>query len=736
MNTQIVLLLSFHECMHAHMVDVQVTVYTGALAEAIERADLLRCKLDEQDAAACKALEESHQRCDQLQQELDKAVGALAEAKAKASTEAELREIFHLAEHDRSGLINADELLALGQAANPSFTAQKCHDLIGRMDPNHTGRLLPDKFVEVMQKAMEGLSEPARQKGMKAMQAAAEGVARRAEAEAARKEAEAKAKDEAEVQAKCEAEARAELKSVACAKERAEALAEAIERADLLQCKLDEQDAAACKALEESHQRCDQLQQELDKAVGALAEAEAKASTEAELREIFHLADHDRSGLINADALLALGQAANPSFTAQKCHDLIDRMDSNHTGRLLPDKFVEVMQKAMEGLSEPARQKGMKAMQAAAEGVARRAEAEAARKEAEARAKAEAEAKARAQDHALMQQRHQNELKTQHKAFRDAEERARLLQRMLDEESDEALQQVERLKCKLDEQDARARKTLEEAYQHCDQLQQELDQAVTAIAEATIKASTEAELRKEAETRTEAEAEAKTQAEDCVPLLEKHDDQMQAMRKALKGEKERADLLQCVLDEQDEEADRQAQAQQNLDARTEEGLRSLLGGVEGLWLVYMQMHACTTTKGRLGRKTERQIDGRTNEQTGGQKNGRTDGRTDRQMDGQTDRLADNWTNGWMKRQMDGQTDGRTRKRTEDMETDGNMDRWTDGRTEDGRWRDARMHEQIVGRTDGQADGRMDGRTDGQKRGQAGRRAGGRWTHRQTDRQTD
>ena len=39
-----------------------------------EHADVLQRKLDEQDAAACKAIEEVQQRCDQLQHELHEAV--------------------------------------------------------------------------------------------------------------------------------------------------------------------------------------------------------------------------------------------------------------------------------------------------------------------------------------------------------------------------------------------------------------------------------------------------------------------------------------------------------------------------------------------------------------------------------------------------------------------------------------------------------------------------------------
>ena len=42
--------------------------------------------------------------------------------------EEELRNIFALADQDCSGFIDANELLALGKAVNPSFTRQKCHE--------------------------------------------------------------------------------------------------------------------------------------------------------------------------------------------------------------------------------------------------------------------------------------------------------------------------------------------------------------------------------------------------------------------------------------------------------------------------------------------------------------------------------------------------------------------------------------------------------------------------------
>ena len=88
-------------------------------------------------------------------------------------------------------------------------------------------------------------------------------------------------------------------------------LAEANERADVLQRKLDEQDAVTCKALEEAQQRCAQLQQELDEATRARASAEAKASTEAELREVFRLNDQDRSGDETVKALSKANERAD-----------------------------------------------------------------------------------------------------------------------------------------------------------------------------------------------------------------------------------------------------------------------------------------------------------------------------------------------------------------------------------------------------------------------------------------
>ena len=105
--------------------------------------------------------------------------------------------------------------------------------------------------------------------------------------------------------------------------------------------------------------------------------AEAKARTEAELREIFHMADQDCNGFIGAEELLALGQAVDRNFTQQKCRDLIHRMDSNHDGKVSPDEFVELVCKVMEGLSEVSKKKMRAKYRAAAERIAREVKAKA-----------------------------------------------------------------------------------------------------------------------------------------------------------------------------------------------------------------------------------------------------------------------------------------------------------------------------------------------------------------------
>ena len=48
---------------------------------------------------------------------------------------------------------------------------------------------------------------------------------------------------------------------------------------------------------------------------------------------------------------------------------LIDRIDTNRDGKVSPDEFLELTCKVMEGLSETAKQKGVKAMRSAAEGL-------------------------------------------------------------------------------------------------------------------------------------------------------------------------------------------------------------------------------------------------------------------------------------------------------------------------------------------------------------------------------
>ena len=52
------------------------------------------------------------------------------EARARAKEEAELREIFRLADTDRSGYIDETELLGLGKAVNPNFTSQAANNNI------------------------------------------------------------------------------------------------------------------------------------------------------------------------------------------------------------------------------------------------------------------------------------------------------------------------------------------------------------------------------------------------------------------------------------------------------------------------------------------------------------------------------------------------------------------------------------------------------------------------------
>ena len=221
------------------------------LAKANERADLLQHKLDEQHVTACKAVEEA-QRCDRLRQDLERTTRAQAESKAQATVEAQLREIFHLADPHRRGIIDAGELLVLGRSVNPSSTPQKCRGLMDSRDTSCDGKVSADEFVQLVQKAMEGLSEPKRQKGMKALQSAAEGLAQKAEAETARKVAEARVK--------------------------------ANKRADLLQHKLYEQDCTTRKALDEEQrhsswlqQRNDSLQQDLEEKGRALAMAIERA---------------------------------------------------------------------------------------------------------------------------------------------------------------------------------------------------------------------------------------------------------------------------------------------------------------------------------------------------------------------------------------------------------------------------------------------------------------------------
>ena len=258
--------------------------------------------LDEEHTSL--VLEEAQQHINRLQQQLDEMASSVAEAEAKASADAELRKIFRIADQHRSGFIDIDGLLALGKAADPSLTRQKCSDLTECMDASSDGKVSADEFVEVVQKVLEGLSEASQQRGTRAMGAAAEELAKKAACfEAgmrAKAEAEGHAGREAAARAKAEAETRAEVEKQARIKAEAEAEAEALartteaERADMLQSKLDEQAAVLGKALDETQQRCDQLQQELGEAVRARMEAEAKAQAKAEAES---MTDEERAEL-------------------------------------------------------------------------------------------------------------------------------------------------------------------------------------------------------------------------------------------------------------------------------------------------------------------------------------------------------------------------------------------------------------------------------------------------------
>ena len=107
------------------MADTKVTTEAMADTSDSQRADRLQRKLDEQDALASKALAEAQQDCERLQLEVTEAVRAKDEA-VRAKDEAE-----------------AKQLLLLEQS--------------------------PDEFIRLVQKAIDGLSEPAKQKGLDAM---------------------------------------------------------------------------------------------------------------------------------------------------------------------------------------------------------------------------------------------------------------------------------------------------------------------------------------------------------------------------------------------------------------------------------------------------------------------------------------------------------------------------------------------------------------------------------------
>ena len=284
-----------HACMHmltltsAHVFrDAQACTFACKCMQAEEEAAAAAKKKAEEEAAAAakKKAEE--------------------EARARAKEEAELREIFRLADTDRSGYIDETELLDLGKAVNPNFTPEKCRVLLNKMDTSRDGQLSPSEFIEFVFKFMEAFTAPQREKGLKEMRKAAEGLARKAE--------------------------------------------------------------------------------------------EARKQAEAELREIFKIADVDRTGYLGSKDVHELGKAANPKFTAEQCGVEVKGIESSrssvsswfgvgasHVGELSPDEFVQLNGNVMQGFTASQRDSGLKEMRKAAEGLARKAEE--ARKQAEAKAK-------------------------------------------------------------------------------------------------------------------------------------------------------------------------------------------------------------------------------------------------------------------------------------------------------------------------------------------------------------
>ena len=112
-----------------------------------------------------------------------------------------------------------------------------------------------------------------------------------------------------------------------------------------------------------------------EKAAAGKAVAE-NAAAEPVLREIFCCLDQNLSGYISADELFALCKAVNQNFTAQRCADLVIKMDASHNGNVSLPEFIVLMGKFMEGLSAVQRDRGMQAMWVAVGGKPK-AEAEA-----------------------------------------------------------------------------------------------------------------------------------------------------------------------------------------------------------------------------------------------------------------------------------------------------------------------------------------------------------------------
>merc|ERR1711871_711189 len=96
--------------------------------------------------------------------------------------------------------------------------------------------------------------------------------------------------------------------------------------------------------------------------------AEVKKEQDVALRQIFELADVDRSGFLDASELLILGQATNPGFTEQRCRSMMKKMDSNHDQKVDVLEFIHFANRV-----DTLDAKGIKRMRDAAEALSKKA---------------------------------------------------------------------------------------------------------------------------------------------------------------------------------------------------------------------------------------------------------------------------------------------------------------------------------------------------------------------------